>query len=540
MLALSPLRLTGAYGDAGADADDAALDDLLTDDLLSALAPEDGWASDAPWAAAVPALLPRARCLDGTHRVGGAGACGVCVPPPAAGEEHLYELRGQGASKNGEKRLRSQVSRTAEWACVEAREAAAAAAAGACGGAQGARLGAALRERRSSSLRKDDLLWLCRAWGYASDIWARRKSRLCTRRVRGAALAAPPAQRMSAAALLPLPPPFTLPDAPPPAQLAVAHAALEGPLRELAARSARAFGDTRVAARLLSRLAAGAPPLALPRRLRAALDAALRASARDLATARGAIATLAAQAAAATHAAHAARAALVADAADAGAPAWRAMRGREHAWEPLARAMGQLVEFGLASGEELRRSLHADVVALHGGPSASFDEDEAACDVQDVALARETCDKDAQVVEDGMLVLELVRPLLARALTCARRAAERWTRKRSQRPTAHVDSRVAHSHHERSALRVVPCAFLSRTPLLCRAPFSHARSFCGAQLSRAGSLMAHLKASSSYETLTCAGAALLALLASFLSSVVDGLGGRLEALHAAQRALAAA
>jgi hypothetical protein len=75
----------------------------------------------------------------------------------------------------GEKRLRSLLSRTAEWNSAAAREAAA------CGCEAGAdddgrALAAALRAKASARLRKAHLFRLCRRWGYACDLWRRGRA----------------------------------------------------------------------------------------------------------------------------------------------------------------------------------------------------------------------------------------------------------------------------------------------------------------------------------------------------------------------------
>ena len=76
-------------------------------------------------------------------------------------------------------RLRSQLSRTPEWRSLAERERVARA----CDAAGPARaaLARALRVGHCSLLRKGDLLYLARIWGYRSDIWGHRKDR----RVRG-------------------------------------------------------------------------------------------------------------------------------------------------------------------------------------------------------------------------------------------------------------------------------------------------------------------------------------------------------------------
>ena len=126
------------------------------------------------------ALSPEAagpRCLDATHAC--SAAC-ACTPAPPEGEEAQYELLSNvSGKKNGEKRLRSQLSRTPEWRSMAERERLARACDAA--GPGRAALARALRVGHCSLLRKSDLLYLARAWGYRSDIWGLRKER----RVRG-------------------------------------------------------------------------------------------------------------------------------------------------------------------------------------------------------------------------------------------------------------------------------------------------------------------------------------------------------------------
>jgi len=176
---LSPLRGLSPGGACSAElAELLGLGPLLPSDAQEGLAWPDGAALDAAWAAAArgagaggdsgPAGF---RCLDATHAAG----CLVCTPPPPASRERDFELRGAGGrTKNGERRLRAQLSRTREWGSLREREALAAA----LTAPEDARLAAALRDRRSAALRKGELLRLCRAWAYASDIWAHRKELL--------------------------------------------------------------------------------------------------------------------------------------------------------------------------------------------------------------------------------------------------------------------------------------------------------------------------------------------------------------------------
>ena len=69
--------------------------------FLASLDPLPDWEaalSDAPWAEEATPL--RFRCLDASHAPG----CARCTPPPAEADERSYELRGEGSTKDGERR----------------------------------------------------------------------------------------------------------------------------------------------------------------------------------------------------------------------------------------------------------------------------------------------------------------------------------------------------------------------------------------------------------------------------------------------------
>ena len=136
------------------------------------------------------------RCLDSSHLQ----PCGLCtaVPEEEEGGATAVELVGVAGKKNGEKRLRSYLSRTPEWLNPQRRAQAADCAEP--GGEQWARLVASLRNRRAVDLRKADLLFLCRLWGYRSDIWRSRRGRGA---VQNTLAVAPPTQRQTA--VLPAP-----------------------------------------------------------------------------------------------------------------------------------------------------------------------------------------------------------------------------------------------------------------------------------------------------------------------------------------------
>ena len=92
---------------------------------------------------------------------------------------------GEPGAKNGEKKLRSGLSHSDEWACsitrnrtADALEAAARApGAPPDAPADAATLAAALRSRDSAKLRKRHMLALVRVWHYKSDVWRRKHAR---------------------------------------------------------------------------------------------------------------------------------------------------------------------------------------------------------------------------------------------------------------------------------------------------------------------------------------------------------------------------
>jgi hypothetical protein len=82
------------------------------------------------------------------------------------------------SQKNGEKKLRALLCRTAEWADPDARLGVAAACASHTNAEGLATLGAVMSGRSTSAaLRKSDLLHLTRCWGFRSDLWCRRNAR---------------------------------------------------------------------------------------------------------------------------------------------------------------------------------------------------------------------------------------------------------------------------------------------------------------------------------------------------------------------------
>lgn len=95
-----------------------------------------------------------------------------CTAAPHPCEAARFELVGDAGRKNGEKKLRSLLCRTAEWASSDARDAAAEALQAVL-----PRLADALRARASYMLSKQLLFALLGFWAYRSDAWRRRGNR---------------------------------------------------------------------------------------------------------------------------------------------------------------------------------------------------------------------------------------------------------------------------------------------------------------------------------------------------------------------------
>ena len=190
------------------------------------------------------------RCLDASHLQ----PCSQCTPPPADVELDDFELRSDTVGKrNGERRLRSLLSRTPEWCSLEERTRVAEL----CEGQPAfARLAASLRARQSAELRKGDLLKLCRMWNYRSHIWRRKKD---------GALARP-------TAAAPPPPPPAPPQASQPvaASLHAVHELVGGWMGARAKSSVECFGNTQHTQYYHAILRRGIWPMAVPFALAAA------------------------------------------------------------------------------------------------------------------------------------------------------------------------------------------------------------------------------------------------------------------------------
>ena len=113
-------------------------------------------------------MQPLLRCLDATHP----RDCAVCTPAPTQSEEAAYELACPSSAKpSAEKRLRSLLAHTPEWASSEERLRLAAEVE-----ELQPELAHSLRARLCSQLRKADLIALARSWRYRSDLWRPKRA----------------------------------------------------------------------------------------------------------------------------------------------------------------------------------------------------------------------------------------------------------------------------------------------------------------------------------------------------------------------------
>ena len=307
------------------------------------------------------------RCLDTSHMQ----PCALCtaVPEEEEGGATACELVGLAGKKNGEKRLRSYLSRTPEWLNPQRRAHAADCAEPA--GEQWSRLVASLRNRRAVDLRKADLLFLCRLWGYKSDIW-----RLRRQQARGAAaqsglvqntLALAPQQQLQPPAQLLAAPAWGL-------QTATDNVAR---IRVPAQRSAEAFGQV-VMTQCLLRLAEQAPPhvkVGLLGFVREKLEKTTYArdeTARMGAELRVLHATLQMQL-------------MSLQPQDAQQVAWRKLAGEEPPIEPVLRTLRTLCKMAVARSEELLLP-QGDAAAVSGLQYTLVPQPVAADETQMVAV----------------------------------------------------------------------------------------------------------------------------------------------------------
>jgi len=120
---------------------------------------------------------PELRCLDEKHGT----SCRQCHPAPPWQEAASWELVGDPGLRNGERKLRTLLTRTREWGSSDEREAAATQLQGAL-----PRLASALRSRYASALSKETMLALVHLWGYRAENWRRRGNRPTRKECKGA------------------------------------------------------------------------------------------------------------------------------------------------------------------------------------------------------------------------------------------------------------------------------------------------------------------------------------------------------------------
>ena len=174
---------------------DFDIDQLDLDQLLGLPASSGGPLPDLAVLGA--ATTPPLRCLDASHPQD----CTRCRPAP---DEDCTLVAGD--ARSGNKLLRALVLLTPEWAAEESRTQAALAA-DAAGLPQ---LGETLRKRTGRKLVKSWSLFLCRLWGYRSDLWLSTQELRQLKRQRatgggGAAKRPSKAYDAAAAALVPVP-----------------------------------------------------------------------------------------------------------------------------------------------------------------------------------------------------------------------------------------------------------------------------------------------------------------------------------------------
>jgi hypothetical protein len=290
------------------------------------------------------------------------------------------------------------------------------------GGPDLARLAAALRSRHCAELRKGDLMFLARMWGYRSDVWSRRKDRRYAQRADGAPppplpasahmqthvlsgpgaphamqlavgtasgstlewdrfAAEPPSVQARAVRACCFPCPlvsacfssqvqqcadasciFSLPT-----QLAAVHAQLSGPLRMLAERSITAFTFTDGVSERLLQLHARGTAAALPPAMIALMATSLGDSRKHLQVGIDAMRRLLG----AMRQQHAdiQLALLRLPPGDGLRPAWVSMGGKEPPWEALLRDLAVLADFAICCS---KHAPLAEVAAVAGGSAAEL------------------------------------------------------------------------------------------------------------------------------------------------------------------------
>eukprot|EP00958_Prasinococcus_capsulatus_P013472 scaffold1388_cov390-Prasinococcus_capsulatus_cf.AAC.22 len=113
-------------------------------------------------------------CCDDTLCTAHAGFACKCQKPPAVEKEKDYQLIGDPGLKNGEKKLRSQIIMSREWAS-DATRLALVQKYGEVNGMES--FVTAVRNKDVPGLRKPHLLQLAREWHFMSDIWQPKRKR---------------------------------------------------------------------------------------------------------------------------------------------------------------------------------------------------------------------------------------------------------------------------------------------------------------------------------------------------------------------------
>ena len=343
------------------------------------------------------------------------------------------------ALRRATRRLRSQLSRTPEWGSLDERTRVAQLCEAA--GPTQARLAAALRARHCAELRKSDLMYLSRIWGYRSDVWSRRKDRRYAPRDGGAPPPPPPAVLPAAAATL-------LPRAPalaagackcaePPAldslvrepaakQVAAVQAEIAGPLRQLAERSIDAFSTEAGPSEML--LIMSSRGGTMPAAVLAIAATAMSHSSSHLQMAQAGLKRLL-DGARQVHA-ELQLTLLRLTPAEGARPAFSTFAGKEAPWDVLLREVLLLSDFAIVCST----ALEAVPAAAAAQQSSSTTDGGSGGDDEAVQLMISSC-KKAHVALGGQLCMELVRVALALRLRAASLTDARTA----------GDSRVQHS-----------------------------------------------------------------------------------------------
>ena len=261
-----------------------------------------------------------------------------------------------------------------------------------------ARLAAALRARHCAELRKSDLMFLSRVWGYRSDVWSRRKDRRYAPRDGGAPPPPPPPLPASRAADAQ---PCSLLDRvvrePSANQLAAVHAEVAGPLRQLSERSIEAFSIEAGPSEML--LVMSSRGTGLPASVLQVAAAAVAHSSANLTVGQNGLARLL-DAARLVHAdVQCALLRLTPD--DSLRPAFTALAAKEAPWELLMRDYLLLSDFAIAASAGMESVPIATVAQ-----QSSTDADNDCGDDEAIQLMVSSCRK-AHVAHAGRLCMEM-------------------------------------------------------------------------------------------------------------------------------------